>query len=196
MDRLGHIVRKVRSDDAMTILVCPLSKVATLVAARAPERIVSLLDPDFTFPEAGPAYAGKHLRLRFHDGHVATPGQVLPAVEHVDELLAFVGKWDRSAPILIHCRAGIGRSTATAFITACLHNPHADEHEIALALRRASPLARPNETLIRLADAALGRRDRMCGAISETGRNLSWNAVELALSSEGEGRAFELPSAF
>jgi len=180
----------------MTILVCPLSKVATLVAARAPERIVSLLDPDFRFPETGPAYAGKHLRLRLHDAHVATPGQVLPALEHVNELLAFVGQWDRSAPILIHCRAGIGRSTATAFITACLHNPQADEREIALALRRASPLARPNETLIKLADAVLGRRDRMYRAISQTGCDLSWNEVELALRSEGEGRAFEMPSAF
>jgi len=111
-------------------------------------------------------------------------------------LLALVAQWDRSAPILVHCRAGIGRSTATAFITACLHNPHAAEHEIAIALRRASPLARPNETLIKLADAALGRRDRMSRAISDTGRNLSWNEVELALSSEGEGRAFEMPSAF
>jgi predicted protein tyrosine phosphatase len=180
----------------MTIIVCPLSKVATMVAARAPERIVSLLDPDFTFPETGPDYAGKHLRLRVHDAHVAAAGQVLPGKEHVDQLLAFVAQWDRSAPILVHCRAGIGRSTATAFITACLHNPHAAEREIALALRRASPLARPNETLIKLADAALGRRDRMSRAISDTGRNLSWNEVELALSSEGEGRAFEMPSTF
>jgi predicted protein tyrosine phosphatase len=180
----------------MTIVVCPLSKVAALVEAHAPERIVSLLDPDFAFPEAGPAYAGKHLRLRLHDAHVAAPGQVLPAMEHVHELLAFVRRWDRSAPILVHCRAGIGRSTATAFITACLHNPHASEHEIALALRRASPLARPNETLIELADGALARGGRMYGAIVETGRDLSWKEVELALRSEGEGRPFEMPSAF
>ena len=179
----------------MTIIVCPLSKVALLVAARAPERIVSLLDPDSAFPETG-AHVGKHLRLRLHDAHVAAPGRVLPGAEHVAELLAFVGQWDRSAPILIHCRAGIGRSTAAAFITACLHNPHAAEHEIALALRRASPLARPNETLIKLADAALGRRDRMCRAISETGRNLSWSEIEVALRLEGEGRVFEMPSAF
>lgn len=137
-----------------------------------------------------------HLRLRLHDAHVAAPDKVLPQAEHVAELLAFVGQWDRSAPILIHCRAGIGRSTATAFITACLHNPHAAEHEIAVALRKASPLARPNETLIKLADAALGRRDRMCRAIAETGRNLAWHEVERALRSEGEGRAFEMPSAF
>jgi hypothetical protein len=47
-----------------------------------------------------------------------------------------------------------------------------------------------------LADAALGRRDRMYRAIWETGRNLSWHEVELALRSEGEGRVFEMPSAF
>ena len=180
----------------MTIVVCPLSQVAAMVVAYTPERIVSLLDPDFTFPDTGPAYAGKHLRLRFHDAHVAAPGQVLPGMEHVHELLAFVRQWDRSAPILIHCRAGIGRSTATAFIAACLHNPHTPEREIALALRRASPLARPNETLIKLADAALNRGNRMCRAIADTGRNLSWNEVELALRSDGEGRAFEMPSAF
>jgi predicted protein tyrosine phosphatase len=177
----------------MTIIVCPLSKVAGLVATRAPERIVSLLDPDAAFPETGP---GKHLRLRFHDTHVQGPDQVLPGAQHVAELLAFVGQWDRRAPILIHCRAGIGRSTATAFITACLHNPHADEHEIALALRRAAPLARPNEALIELADAALNRSRRMCRAISETGRDLAWSEVERALRAEGEGRVFEMSSAF
>ena len=180
----------------MTILVCPLSQVASMIVAHAPERIVSLLDPDFTFPEAGPAYAGKHLRLRLHDAHVAAPGQLLPRMDHVHELLAFVRQWDRSAPLLVHCRAGIGRSTATAFIAACLHNPHTPELEIALVLRRASPLARPNETLVKLADAALNRRDRMYRAITDTGRNLSWNEVELALRSDGEGRAFEMPSAF
>jgi len=180
----------------MTIIVCPLSKVALLLATRAPERIVSLLDPDSTFPETGPAYAGKHLRLRLHDANVAVLGDVIPESEHVAELLTFVGQWDRGAPILIHCRAGIGRSTAAAFITACVHNPYADEHAIAVALRRASPLARPNETLVKLADAALSRRGRMCRAIAETGRGQSWREVELALRSEGEGRPFEMPSSF
>ena len=129
----------------MTILVCPLSKVMSLIATRAPERIVSILDPDFTFPEAGPAYCGRHLRLRLHDIHLPNDGQVMPAAQHVDELLDFLALWKRTSPLLIHCRAGIGRSTATAFIAACLYNPDTDEREIAHGLRRASPLARPNE---------------------------------------------------
>jgi predicted protein tyrosine phosphatase len=179
-----------------TILVCPLSRVGKTIASRAPECIVSLLDPDFTFPEAGPAYVGRHLCLRFHDTHVPTARHVMPAAEHIEELLVFVSRWQRTAPILMHCRAGVGRSTAAAFISACFLNPHADELQIAAALRQASPLARPNEALIRLADAALNRNGRMNQAITETGRGLSWVEVEAKLSSTGEAEAFEMPATF
>ena len=173
----------------MTILVCPLSKVMNTIATRAPERIVSLLDPGLAFPEAGPAYLDRHLCLHLHDVHIPTEGYVMPTAKHVDELLAFLTLWSRTAPILIHCRAGIGRSTAAAFIAACLYNPHADEREIASALRRASPLARPNAALIKLADTALGRNGRMSEAIAETGRGLPWFQVD-------EGVPFEMPSTF
>ena len=91
--------------------------------------------------------------------------------------------------LLIHCRAGIGRSTATAFIAACFRNPHADEHRIAAALRRAAPFARPNEALVHLADEALGRKGRMLDAITETGRNLP--PLNLA-----EGEIFQINSVF
>ena len=46
-------------------------------------------------------------------------------------MIRFVETWDGQTPMLIHCWAGISRSTASAFITACLHNPDADEEEIA-----------------------------------------------------------------
>ena len=173
----------------MTILVCPLSEVMNIIATRTPERIVSLLDPELVFPDAGPAYVGRHLCLRFHDVHLSGNGQVAPTARHIDELLAFLSGWGQSAPILIHCRAGISRSTATAFITACLHNPRADELEIAAALRRASSLARPNGKLIELADAALGRNGRMTQAIIETGRRLPWIEVY-------ENVLFEMPSVY
>lgn len=180
----------------MAILVCPLAQVSNLIAARAPERIVSLLDPESTFPYSGPAYTNKHLRLSFHDVDVATSGEDAPRPEQVAQLLAFVTAWDRRFPILIHCRAGIGRSTAAAFITACLHNPSVAELAIAVALRRASPLARPNELLVRLADAALARLGRMSRAIEETGRGLTWGEVEVQLKAEGEGVPFELAGSF
>jgi predicted protein tyrosine phosphatase len=168
----------------------------SMVDIHTPERIISLLDPNYSFPETGPAYFNRHLRLYFNDIHVSTKGQVLPTAKHMDDLLAFISLWNRKAPILIHCRAGIGRSTAVAFITACFHNPKADELEIANTLRRASPLARPNETLIQLADAAMNRSGRMNNAIAETGRNLSWIEVIEHLKNYDEGVPFEIPATF
>lgn len=173
----------------MPILVCPLSRVTEVVAARKPQRVVSLLDPEFAFPDLGPTYAGRHLRLSFHDVHTKAGGATPPSVAHITELLAFVSTRNHAETILIHCRAGIGRSTATGFIVACLENPDVSEREIAIALRRTSPTARPNETLIALADAAMHRGGRMTAAIDETGRGLAWVTVQ-------EGEPFEMPSVY
>ena len=97
-------------------------------------------------------------------------GQVLPADAHVRELLDFAGAWDQVEPLLIHCYAGVSRSTAAAFIAACALAPKRDEGEIARALRAASPTATPNARLVTLADAALDRGGRMVAAIAAIGR--------------------------
>ena len=59
---------------------------------------------------------GRHLKLVMHDIESEREGHTLPSEAHVAELLDFVGKWDRTAPMIIHCYAGISRSTAAAFI--------------------------------------------------------------------------------
>ena len=74
-------------------------------------------------------------------------GYVAPSEAHVEQVLNFVRGWDRSAPLVIHCYAGISRSTASAFAAACALNPHRDEIEIAqedprgLSDRLAEPAA-------------------------------------------------------
>ena len=88
----------------MTILVCPLSHVVQLVEARAPELIVSLLDPGWVFPEFGSAFQDRHLRLRLHDVHSSCDGQIAPATKHIDDLLTFVARWQRTGPIVFLCR--------------------------------------------------------------------------------------------
>jgi predicted protein tyrosine phosphatase len=161
--------------------------VLELVAARTPHRVISILDPDTPFPELGASYAGRHLRLTFHDIHEAAPGLIPVMEEHMTQLLSFLDDWHDSESILIHCHAGIGRSTATCFVARCYRNPSASELAIAHDLRRVAPLSRPNEAVVRLADRLMRRRGRMIDAIRQTGRGLGWVDVN-------EGIPFELPS--
>jgi predicted protein tyrosine phosphatase len=171
----------------VTILVSPLSRVLELVATRKPDRVISILDPETPFPELGAAYAGRHLRLTFHDVHGPAPGLVPVMEEHMAQLLSFLGGWHDGESILIHCHAGIGRSTATGFVARCYRNPSASELAIARDLRSVAPLARPNEAVVRIADRLMRRRGRMIDAISRTGRGLGWVDVN-------EGVPFELPA--
>jgi predicted protein tyrosine phosphatase len=71
--------------------------------------------------------------------------------------------------MVIHCWAGVSRSTASAFAAACALNPHRPEAEIAKKLRLASPIASPNRLIVALADKALGRGGRMVRALEEIG---------------------------
>lgn len=171
----------------MTIIVCPLSQVPAQLKARKPSHLVSLLDPYSNFPRAPETLP--HLKMSVHDITEENPGLITPAREHMTEILDFIGTWEREAPILIHCYAGISRSTATAFITACVHNPDADEEEIAMALRAASPVAWPNRRIVALADAELGRKGRMSAAIDAIGQGVSWEEA-------GENTPFEIASLF
>src|SRR5262249_50684307 len=96
-----------------------------------------------------------------------------PGEGHVGELIRFVQEWDRGAPLVVHCYAGISRSTAAAFIAACTLNPRRDEATIARALRAASPTATPNRRLVSIADRMLGRRSRMIAAIEGIGTGMT-----------------------
>ena len=72
--------------------------------------------------------------------------------------------------MVIHCFAGVSRSTAAAYIAACALSPKRDEFAVARSLRAASPTATPNARLVALADSALQRGGRMNGAIAAIGR--------------------------
>jgi len=153
-----------------TIYVAPLSLVEATVADANVSHLVTLINGDTliaTPPGIGP---DRHLRLAMNDICEPQPGLVLPCENHVAELVRFARDWDRQAPLLIHCWAGISRSTAAAFISLCALNPEGAELELARALRRASPTAYPNRLLVALADEVLTRNGRMIAAVEDIGR--------------------------
>jgi predicted protein tyrosine phosphatase len=108
--------------------------------------------------------SANHLRLIMNDIDRPAEGLIAPERAHIERFLAFLEGWDRESPLLIHCHAGISRSPAAVFIALCQLNPAASEHDLAQRLQQASPPAKPNRLLVRLADEVLERRGRMIAA--------------------------------
>jgi predicted protein tyrosine phosphatase len=152
------------------IHVCSLARLHETVAASGARHVVSLLKDTDLVQRPNRIRAENHLILGMDDITGPLEGYVEPAHEHVAKLLAFVRCWERAAPLVIHCYAGISRSTAGAFVTACALNPSGDEFMIAQKLRRVSPTATPNIRIVLLGDRALGRAGRMVEAIEAIGR--------------------------
>lgn len=165
--------------------VCPLSQVTQTVALSGARHLVSLINDGTPVirPEAIPER--NHLFLGINDIVEPAEGLVAPAEEHVRTLIGFVGTWDRERPIVIHCYAGISRSTAAAFIALCALGPERSEHDIASRLRDASPSATPNPRLVAFADDILGRGGRMSAAIRAIGRGeAAYEGIPFALAVE------------
>jgi predicted protein tyrosine phosphatase len=111
-----------------------------------------------------------HLVVAVSDIAAPEEGHILASESHVEMLLSFARRWDQAAPLLIHCFAGVSRSTAAAFISACALRPRRKEDDIAQEVRMRSPTATPNPRLVALADALLARNGRMIAAIERIGR--------------------------
>lgn len=153
----------------MTIIVSGLAEVPALILRRRPSHVVTLLDPATMIETPDGLAPDRHLKLAVNDIAEPADGLIPPDENLVTQLLAFGRTWDETEPMLIHCWAGISRSTASAFTLACERSPEADERDIALAMRRAAAHASPNRRIVALADDMLGRRGRMVDAVAAMG---------------------------
>jgi predicted protein tyrosine phosphatase len=152
------------------IHVCSFARLYSTVKTTGARHVVTLLGVDDRLERPPGVPAGNHLFLRVHDICEPLDGHVAPDAAHVEDLLRFVRGWDRAAPLVVHCWAGISRSTAAAFVSVCALCPERDEREIAWAIRRASPTATPNSRIVGFADELLGRNGRMIAAVAAIGR--------------------------
>jgi predicted protein tyrosine phosphatase len=153
-----------------TIHVCSLAAVEVVSRQHNASHMITLLGPgaDVETPQHIPTK--HHLRLAFNDIDGPREGLVHPNALHIEQIISHAKGWDQKAPLLIHCWAGISRSTAAALITACALRPRVNEKEFARALRRASPTATPNPWMINLADQMLDRNGRLSEAVFEIGQ--------------------------
>ena len=151
------------------IHVCSLSRLNATVDETGARHIVTLLRLTERVGRPAQILPENHLVLAVDDITSPLEGYTAPGEEHVERLIDFAGRWDRTSPMVVHCFAGISRSTAGAFVAACAINPERDEREIALAIRRASRTAQPNARIVSIADRLLERDGRMIRAVEAIG---------------------------
>lgn len=163
------------------LIVSPLEASEETARARRPSHVVSLSAPG----AAAPLLAGDHRRLALVFNDIAEPREGLtpPTATDIQTLLDFAADWDGARPMLIHCWAGVSRSTAAAYVVACARSNPGREAETAARLRSAAPFATPNPLMIALADALLRRDGAMTRAIAAIGRG----------AETGLGAVFDLP---
>ena len=151
------------------IHVCSLAALNGVVTASGASHVLSVINP-WSLPDTPPGIAKEnHLKIAINDIEEEHEGLIVPNNGHISDILGFVARWERQQPLVIHCLAGISRSTAAAFITLCALNPDMDEVRLAKRLREASESASPNRRMINLADNLMGRNGHMIAAIETIG---------------------------
>jgi predicted protein tyrosine phosphatase len=151
------------------IHVCSLAALPDTVRTTGASHILTVMANVSQVQRPESILEANHLKVSMDDINEPADGFVAPNDDHIMQVLAFVRGWDRKAPLVVHCYAGISRSTASAFTAACALNPHREESAIARQIRAASPIAQPNRRIVMLADKALGREGRMLRAIDAMG---------------------------
>ncbi len=158
------------------IIVCGLSRAQEQIDLHKAQSVIGILGPETAHPTYRGIAEALHLKLTFNDINEHAAGMKAASVDDVDLLLNFISAWDKKHPMIIHCWAGISRSTATAFAALCLLQPLEDEMILAQKLRVASPSATPNRLITKYVDDRLGRNGRMLLAVESIGRGV--NAYE------------------
>lgn len=151
------------------VSVCGIPELSSYCAAGV-SHVLSILDPGTPEPEAFGAF-GEHARLelRFHDVIDEVEGALAPRAADVAKLLEFGAGLLREPPedahLLVHCHAGVSRSTAAMTLLLAQARPDRPAAEALGNVVRVRPQAWPNLRMIELGDALLGRGGEIVAAV-------------------------------
>ncbi len=123
--------------------VCSLAALPDTVKATGASHVLTVMAQVDQVQRPASVLEANHLRVQMDDITEYMDGFMAPSDAHIEKVLAFVRGWDRRAPMVVHCYAGISRSTASAFAAACMLNPPRDEVEIAKQIRSPTGIPSP-----------------------------------------------------
>ncbi len=151
------------------ITVCGLDEFARLGRGGV-THVLSILDPGWPEPDTLRGFdVHRRLKLHFHDVIEPLPGWIAPERWDVELLLAFgrnLGAVDaEGAHLLVHCHAGVSRSSAAAILILAQRYPGQSADEALMTVVRERPSAWPNLRMLELGDALLGRGGEIVEAV-------------------------------
>jgi predicted protein tyrosine phosphatase len=149
------------------ITVCGLEELKQHAGAHV-SHVLSILDPHWPVPEVfGTFHEHEKLELRFDD--VIEDGPIAPQPAHVEQLLAFGRDLNhepgQNAHLLVHCHAGVSRSSASMALLIAQAVPNATGEEIFAEILRIRPQIWPNLRILEIGDALLGRDGDLVAAV-------------------------------
>jgi predicted protein tyrosine phosphatase len=163
--------------------------------------VLSILDPDWPVPEAFGVF-GEHakLELRFHDVIEADiAGTTPPREEDVSALLAFgrdlMAEPPPEAHLLVHCHAGVSRSTASMALVLAQGLPDIGADRVFAEVLRIRAQAWPNLRIVEMGDALLGRGGALVAAAGELYRRQLETRPHLVEVMRNGGRGREIEAA-
>jgi predicted protein tyrosine phosphatase len=185
-------------EPGLRLTVCGLGELADHRTAGV-THVLSILDPDFPEPEAFLRYDPHHrLTLRFHDIIGPWPGWRAPEPHDVEALIGFGRELDAAGGalqhLLVHCHAGISRSTAALATLLARHTPAGEEAGIFARIREIRPQAWPNSRMVGFADDLLQRDGRLTAALREHYRVQAPAFPDFMAELRRNGRDAEVPA--
>jgi len=143
--------------------VCGLDELRVAPLSSA-DRVVSILDPGAPMPHELRSIDAPVLVLRFDDVADARDAAA-PRAAHVRELLAFDAGAHEDERLVVHCGAGISRSTGALAVLLAARHPDLDDDDIFASIRQIRPIAWPNSLVVSLGDELLRRRGALMSAL-------------------------------
>jgi predicted protein tyrosine phosphatase len=179
------------------VTICGIDELAGLCAGGV-THVLSILDPGWPEPEPLSIFdVNRRLKLHFHDVIEPNPGLIPPQRWDVEVLLAFGRDLvaSRDTHLLIHCHAGVSRSTAAAALVMAQTRPDRPADEVLQEVARLRPRAWPNLRVIELGDEILGRSGEIVEAAGAHYRRALEREPWLANAMIEGGRAREVAAA-
>jgi predicted protein tyrosine phosphatase len=186
-----------RPEMPFRLTICGLDELQRHGAARV-THVLSILDPGWPEPPAFAAYAPhRRLELRFDDVIDALPGTHPPQRQDVERLLAFGRELAGTSPahLLVHCHAGISRSTAAAALILAAAAPALGADGVFAAVLGVRARAWPNLRMIEFGDASMDRGGTLVAAAAELYRRALAREPALAERMIYGGRGREVAAA-